>query len=498
MSDVASTAPSTAPGELVARPRSGRLGLSARLLILTILFALVAGILVYVPSIASFRRNWIWDRISKAQIAALVLDAAPGVPTSDELAGRLLMGVGARAVAVHGGGTHRLLATGDMPPEIDRTVDLRDATWPILVRDAFATLFSPAQKPIRVVGRGMGGIESVELVMDEAPLRQAMLAFSGTMLLVSVLISGLTAGLVYLALELVILRPVRRLAGSIAAFAADPEDGSRVIAPSGRADDIGVAEEALAKMETALAGELRQKRRLAELGLAVSKINHELRNLLTTAQLLTDRLGSVADPAVQRVAPRLVATLGRAIDFCQATLAYGRAAERAPRRRRIRLKPLVADLAELGGLAPQAGVTVETRIPEELEIDADPEQLSRVLVNLVRNAVQALSQAGASGGPPLVSVEASRNDGAVTILVSDNGPGVPDRIRPNLFEAFQGASRGGTGLGLAIAAELVRLHRGSLGLDDTPVGARFRIVIPDRAGAAAQGDASAKPAAKAG
>jgi signal transduction histidine kinase len=480
----------TAAGAIVPpRERASRralfapLGLSGRLLLLTILFALLAEVLIYVPSVANFRRNWLTDRIAAAQIAALVIDAAPGTPTSDDLARRLLMGVGARAVVVQGGGTHRLLTSSDMPPEVSRSIDLRDATWPTLMRDAFATLLSPAKRPIRVVGNGMGGIDSVEIVLDEAPLRAAMVGFSGAMLLVSLLISGTAAGLLYLALQLIIVRPVRRLTGSIAAFAADPEDGSRVIALSGRADEIGVAEEALARMETVLAGELRQNRRLVELGLAVSKINHELRNILTTAQLLTDHLGTVADPGVQRVAPRLVATLARAIDFCEATLAYGRATERSPERRRVQLASVMAELPELGGLAPGAGISIETAIPLDLQVDADPDQLSRVLVNLVRNAVQALAQSGAPSGPPTVRVEASRNGGRVTILVADNGPGIPERTKAHLFAAFQGAARGGTGLGLAISAELVRLHGGSLSLDDTAVGTRFRIVIPDRGAA---------------
>jgi signal transduction histidine kinase len=321
----------------------------------------------------------------------------------------------------------------------------------------------------------------VELILDERPLRAAIVEFSRNILLMSLLISGITAGLVYLALHWLIVRPVRRLSGNIAAFAADPENASRVITPSERDDEIGLAEQALARMEGVLADELRQKRRLAELGLAVSKINHELRNMLTTAQLLGDRLQEVEDPAVQRVVPRLVRTLGRAIDFCEATLAYGRARERAPQRRLIPLAPVVEELSDLTGLAPGAGIAFETRIPADLEVDADPEQLPRILANLVRNAVQALSQAGTAGEDPRVTVRAHRDGNAVVLSVGDNGPGVPERARANLFAAFQSSARsGGTGLGLAVTAELVRLHGGTINLEDTPVGACFRIVIPDR------------------
>ncbi|HEY8382353.1 MAG TPA: HAMP domain-containing sensor histidine kinase [Microvirga sp.] len=457
-----------------------RLGLSARLLLLTILFVMVAEVLIYVPSVANFRRNWLNDRLAAAQVAALVLDAAPEERLSEDLEERLLAGVGARAIAVRGGGLRRLLATEGVPQEVYKTVDLREAGWFVLMQDAFEALFRPVDGPIRVIGEGMG-VEFVEVVLEQGPLRAAMLDFSRNILLLSLLISGITASLVYLALQWVIVRPVRRLSGNIAAFAGDPEDASRVIRPTDRGDEIGLAEQALAQMEATLASELRQKRRLAELGLAVSKINHELRNMLTTAQLLTDRLERTKDETVQRVAPRLIATLGRAITFCESTLAYGRASERPPQRRPLPLKPVVEELADLTGLAPGASITVETAVPDDLVIDADPDQLSRVLVNLMRNAVQALSQAGSTEGAPRITVEARRVGGVVTITVGDNGPGVPDRARANLFSAFQGSTRsGGTGLGLPIAAELVRLHGGTVALDDTPIGARFRLTIPDR------------------
>ncbi|HEX2138047.1 MAG TPA: HAMP domain-containing sensor histidine kinase [Microvirga sp.] len=463
-----------------AKRLSSRFGLSGRLLVLTILFVMLAEVLIYLPSVANFRRNWLNDRLAAAQIAALVLDAAPEETLSEELAGRLLSGVGAQAIAVRGGGRRRLLAVDETPTEVRKTVDLRHATWVTLIADAFEELLRPVGGPLRVVGHGMG-VEFVEIILDHGPLRTAMLAFSRNILVLSLIISGITASLVYFALQWVIVRPVRRLSGNIAAFTRNPEDASRVIRPSDRGDEIGIAEQALARMESALADELRQKRRLAELGMAVSKINHELRNMLTTAQLLTDRLERVNDEAVQRVAPRLVATLGRAIAFCEATLAYGRAAEPLPRRQLIPLGPIADDLKDLPGLAPGSGIAVETNVPEDLLVDADADQLSRILVNLVRNAVQALSQAGAVGGPPRVVVTAWRSGDTVTITIEDNGPGVPDRARGNLFAAFQGSARsGGTGLGLPITAELVRLHGGIIALEDTPTGSRFRIEIPDR------------------
>ncbi|ANY79818.1 histidine kinase [Microvirga ossetica] len=468
---------------------SGRIlsqfGLSARLLLLTVLFVMIAEVLIYVPSVANFRLTWLNDRLAAAQIAAMVLDAAPEETLSEELEMRLLQGVGARAIALKGGGRRSLLAAGDVPPEVSKTVDLRDAQWMTLARDAMEVLFNPADKPIRVIGSGMG-VEFVEMILDQRPLRHAMIEFSRNLLLLSLFISAITASLVYLTLQWVIVRPVRRLTGNIAEFSSNPEDASRVIRPTDRVDEIGLAEQALARMETTLADELRQKRRLAQLGLAVSKINHELRNMLTTAQLLTDRLDRVSDESVQRIAPRLVSTLDRAIAFCETTLAYGRATEPLPQRRMIPLAPLIDELSNLTDLAPEVGITFEAQVSDDLMVDADPDQLSRVLVNVVRNAVQAMSQAGSPEGTPRIDVSASREGASVVILIRDNGPGIPERARANLFAPFQGsAQKGGTGLGLPIAAELVQLHGGTISLDEGNGKTCFRITIPDRLSPAA-------------
>lgn len=460
------------------------IGLSGRLILLTAAFVMLAEILIYLPALASFRRSWLNDRIMGAQIVVLALSARPQGDLSSEVERRLVAGIkGAQAIGVRGPGTRWLLATAGEPlPRPTRDIDLRNPPWYGPLRGAIRTLLSPGPTVTRLIGPGMlgiPGVEWVEVVLDERPLRRAMLAFTRNFLLVSLIIASITAALLYYALDAAVIRPVRRLSANIAAFASDPEDAERIIAPSGRTDELGVAEEALARMETRLAGELRQKRRLADLGLAVSKINHELRNMLTTAQLLGDRLGELDDPTVQRFAPRLVRTLARAIEFCGATLAYGRASEPTPQRRLVPLAPIVMELTDFTALADGLTIEISTEIESGLLVDADPEQLSRALANLVRNAVEALAQAGRPGG--MLSISAARADTLVRIRIADNGPGVPESVRPRLFGAFQSSGRsGGSGLGLAIAEELVRLHGGGLVLEETTEGASFLITIPDR------------------
>ncbi len=463
-----------------ATPRP-RFGLSARLLILTILFVMLSEVLIYVPSVANFRRGWLTDRLAAAQVAALVFETVPegGFPSGFEA--RLLGEVGVIAVATRIGGQHRLISASGTPPSVSRTVDLRDPHWLALIADAFMDLTNVSAEPLRIVGRGMGGADEVEMIVASKPLRDAMLTFSRNILVLSLLISAITAALVFFALNVLIVRPVRVIADNVMHFETDPEDASRVITPSARTDEIGSVERALARMEMTLATEFRQKKHLAALGLAVSKINHDLRNMLATAQLFSDRLSGLADPTAQRFAPKLIATLGRAIDFCQATLAYGRAVEPAPRRMPVLLKPIVADAADLAGVTVDDRIVFTTDMPPDLRIDADPEQLSRILSNLLRNAAQALVQAGASEGAPQLSVRARHDGAGVAVTVADNGPGVPAAIRERLFDAFHGSTRpGGSGLGLAIAAELVQQHGGHIVLADTELGSTFELFIPDR------------------
>jgi len=114
-----------------------------------------------------------------------------------------------------------------------------------------------------------------------------MLRYSGDLLVMSLLISGFTAALANLALHYLFVRPMRRITGNMMAFRADPENADRVIIPSMRADEIWHGRARVGRHADELASMLHQKNRLAALGLAVSKINHDLRNLLSSAQLFS-------------------------------------------------------------------------------------------------------------------------------------------------------------------------------------------------------------------
>lgn len=465
-------------------------GLPSKLLLLTAAFVLMAEALIFLPSIANYRISWLEERLTAAQLAALASEAFPGGEVPSALRADLLRTAQVRAIASRSEGARRLVLPVEGEITIDAVYDLRgdpDSAWQGAglnlgqIRDAIGTMFSREGRIIRVVGKSGGdSADLIEIVIPEAPLKAAMLRYGLNILWLSIIISALTAAVVYVALSRLLVKPLTRLTRNMLRFSEDPEDASRIMPASGRMDEIGVAERELASMQTQLATLLAQKNRLAQLGLAVSKINHDLRNMLANAQLISDRLVDIPDPTVQRFVPKLIASLDRAITFCNSSLQFGRAAEEAPRRELMLLRPLVEEVADSQGLPREGAIAFFADIEPSLRIDADQEHLFRILTNLVRNAMQAIeSVEGKTDGA--IHVAARREGRKVIVDVLDNGAGVPAKARDNLFKAFQGSTKqGGAGLGLVIAAELVQAHGGALELVDGGEGAHFRFDLPDR------------------
>ncbi len=451
--------------------------LSGRFLILTTVFVMLAEVLIFVPSIARFREDFLLNRLERAQIASLALLADDML--ADDLEAELLANAGVYNVVLRRDEVRQLMLSSPIPEQITNTYDLRDAGPWILIRDAMTRIFTTENEVIRVIGEPVKGAGLlIEVTIDSMPLRMAMVDYGLRILGLSFVISIITAFFLFLAVRVVLVRPIKSVVGYMQRYASAPEDARGIISPNSKVTELREAEEALKTLQTDLTQALKQRERLAQLGGAVAKVSHDLRNILTSAQLFTDRIEASDDPLVSRMAPKLVNSITRAVSLCESTLAFGRAEEPAPTLTMVRVRDIAEDVAASEQLAvADACVEIVNEVPEDLVVRADPEQLFRVIMNLVRNARQALVT---SGKPGRVTVTGCAMEASWCIEIRDTGPGLPPKARENLFTPFQGGVRkGGSGLGLAISQELVRGHGGELVLKETgPTGTTFEISLP--------------------
>ena len=483
-----------APAPLARLGRLGRLnppvGLSARLLLLTTAFVMAAALLIIASALATFEESWLTDRVRLAEVASLAVEASPAGAVPEKLAEEILAGAGVVSVSVQSGGVRRLLLTAPRTIGTPELVDLRRPDPAARALAPFGTLLADegrGGRTLRVVAapRFRSG-DFVEIVTPEAPLKRELLRRLGGLLAVAMITAGLAGLVVYLSLNAFLVAPMQRITASMERFRARPEDPAARVAASGRRDEIGRAEGELARMQEDLLAALQSKARLAALGEAVAKINHDLRNMLTSARMASDRLAGplaeLGDPRALQALPRLERALDRAARLAEDVLAYGRSHEPPPEPRPVALAAAAQDAAEDAGLDPE-GVRLEID-PDALDpssaawVSADPDQLDRLLVNLFRNARQAVEGAGRREG--VVRLRTARDGAHVRVEVSDDGPGVPERVLARLFQPFGGgASRGGSGLGLAVARDLARGHGGELELVRTgPEGSSFRLTLP--------------------
>ena len=451
--------------------------LSGRFLILTVVFVMLAEVFIFVPSIARFRQDYLLARLERAQLASLALEADDMI--SPALEAELLKNAEVYNVVLRRDDMRQLALSSPIPSPITATYDMRAPTSMTLIADALRTLLDAEERVIRIIGNPVrdGGL-LIEVTIDEMPLRAAMLKYGWNILILSAFISVVTAGLLFFAVRKLLVTPIKGVVAHMEAYAKSPEDARQIITPSASIKELRAAEESLQMMQTQLTSALKQKERLAQLGSGVAKVSHDLRNILTSAQLFTDRIEGSEDPLVQRMAPKLVGSITRAVHLCETTLAFGRVEEPAPSLSRVNLAQIVSDVIDSERLA--AGdypLSFSEDIPASMTLRADGEQLYRVIQNLVRNARQAIM---ATNKPGEIGLHAHEDDDRWHLTVSDTGPGLPPKAQEHLFQPFQGGVRkGGAGLGLVIAGDLIRGHGGRLRLESTgEAGTTFVIELP--------------------
>ena len=493
---------------------------------LCILFTSSFAGIVFLLSIGNLRDNYLRDRVAGAYTAALVFEATSTNEMIDEtLTREILDSVTAYTLAMKINNTRHLLAISAMPPMAEEAYDLRDTSLFGSIRGALGCLFAPHARVLKITGAAPMGGDFLEVTLNEAPLRH-MLRHHAFGLFITAALGAMVAAIILAgSLAVFILKPLQRLTANIIAFGEMPENTANFIAPSDRHTEIGAAESALLTMQKNLAMQLIERRRLAQLGLAVAKINHDLRNLLSAAQLFLDRLSGLDDKTVQTLSHKLMHTLDRAISFCEATLSYGKATEVLPKPEYCQLLPLVDEVLDLlraneiasniAQINTSANPLLHSQSPNifvciapTITVYADREQLFRALLNLTKNSFEILHHATLPHGQNMprqillgAALDETQERFPITIHIIDSGPGIPEAMRPKLFTPFLGSNRAGsTGLGLAIAHELISAQHGTLTLrnpqeetlpealhtawqnghlQDTPkIGAWFCITLP--------------------
>ncbi len=447
-------------------PAAGTRGLSIRILLLVLAFLVLGEVLVYLPSIARFRLVWYDDLLQRAHIATIGLRGR--APVDPLLEDALLSAVGVVRVRVERPEGTVVLGP---PARVDAEVDLERTDWLRAIVDALDALRHGGTRLVRATGPArMEAGARIAAIVPEAALWYEMVDYSRRILLLTLFLATLMAVLLLFALHRLVVRPLQRLDAQVARFRAAPEEALADPPASGRADEIGALERQFAAMRREIRELLAQRGRLAAVGAAVARLHHDIRNVLASAMLVSDGLEASDDPRVRERAQRILRALERAARLCESTLDYARA--RPPR-----LEPVPVRLAELvGELAAfvRDDLRFLVEVPPELVVRADRERLWRALLNLVHNAEAVLPPGGT------IRIAARTRDGRAEIEVVDDGPGIPEEIRPRLFEPFAAGRPGNSGLGLAICREIVRAHGGEVELVETgPGGTRFRLILPD-------------------
>jgi signal transduction histidine kinase len=452
--------------------------LSGRLLLLTLFYVMTGEVLIFVPTIGQYYRELLGNHLESAELAILPFTLPGGNQLPDTMRQAILRRAGAQAVVLTLSEQRYFFDLGKPPGTVDVTLDLTKSGLGTDMVQGLSCLFKGGDRVLHVIApTRIKGAKSIGIILNEQPIRAALVAYAWRVVDTGLFVSAVAASLLFLSLFFVFVRPMERVTEAMVRFRDNPEDSARIVAPSSRRDEIGQAERELASMQRDLYASLHQKTRLAALGAAVARIQHDLRNILANAKLASDRLSTIEDPVVKHLTPRLVASLDRAVALATQTLRYGRADERPPQRKRLALKDLIDEAGEAALETSATPIEFVNRVDAALMVDADPEHLFRIVLNLLRNAVEALSEREGAR----VELIAERHGRTVTFAIADNGPGIPPALQSRLFQPFAKSRAGGSGLGLAIARDLARMHGGDVTLMSSgPDGTRFRIDIPDR------------------
>lgn len=446
--------------------------LSAKVLAMTIAFVMLAELVIFIPSASVFRQDWLAERAENAGLLALAIQGVPDYEGSEMLSKQFMQDTDVLMLSAKRGSMTELIL-GNPPESGDfEIVDIRDMRRLPLFRHAFKSFFGPDEGYLRVIANSpVEGHDNLELIIPRGELKQAMRDYFERILLLSLVISLIVGTLLFLALAAMIVRPVRKLAMGLADFREAPETRRSNLPPSKRKDEIGMLQREFYDLKQSVRASLKQKQNLATLGLAVAKINHDLRNIFTSAQLVSDRMAMDKEERVSNMGKRLVRTIDRGIKLCTDTLDYSSTKEDPPEFEDVRISFLLGEVAgdtlETFGSGPQK-VTFNNNVSSDTVVSADPDHTYRIFNNLFRNAAHAMSGVMHDKTMRQLIVDSAKEGDFVKVRVTDTGPGISEKAQAGLFKAFASANgAGSTGLGLTISKELATAQGGDLILEKT-------------------------------
>ena len=457
--------------------------LSSKLLLLTIGFVMLAEMLLFIPSAGLFRQNWLAERAEQAGLLAQALTGVPDYEASAVLTEQFMADTDVLQMSAKRKGMTELIL-GEAPEEIKNivSIDLREITrFPSLIAP-FQDIFSSGQETLLIKAMSpVYGQDALELLIPRDKLRIALVRYLKNIFWLSLIIAIITGILIYWSMSALIIRPVKKLAEDMTAFREDPERRRPEKGRPKRKDEIGQLEREFIDMKQSQRAAFHQRERLAGLGLAVAKINHDLRNVLASALLISDRLSMNPDEKMADMGERLTRTVERGIGLTEDVLSYSKAETADPQIQDTRIA-FTAGEAAADVIAQFPGTKFRNMIPTDLMVQTDPDHAYRIFHNLFRNAAQAMA---AHDGPTRrLQVNAEILDGLAELRISDTGPGLPARAKDNLFQAFSGAqahsaNTKSTGLGLSISKELAKAQGGDLNLmSSDESGTRFLLTLP--------------------
>jgi len=458
--------------------------LSGKLLLMTIGFVMLAELVIFIPSAAMFRQDWLSERAQQAGLLAQALTGVPDYEASEMLTKQFMEDTDVVMMSAKRNGMSEFML-GNPPgnPNIE-VVDLREERRLPLFRDAFSTFFGTGEGSLRVLATSpVAGQDALELIIPKAKIKWAMRDYFKRIVYLSLAIAVITGLLIYLAMLGMIIRPIERLAKGLSDFRENPEMRRSNMPPSNRKDEIGQLQREFHDMKQSVRASFKQRERLATLGMAMAKINHDLRNVLTSASLVSDRLASDQEERISKMGARLTRAIDRGVKLTGEVLNFSTNGGDVPELEPVRISLLLGEAAgdTLGnfGVGPRK-ISFVNNVPSETTVYADSDHTYRVFHNLFRNAAQAMAGMRDDNVLRELTVEFLPSGDDVSILVKDTGPGLPDKAKDNLFKAFASASgHGSTGLGLTISKDLARSQGGDLVLESTSdKGTVFNVTLP--------------------